>query len=217
MSQVTSISQLVVEGKDDLPVISALCKAYNLPNGFGIEIANNTDELEGGINELLNSLTVRIKMRGLQNLGVVIDADTDTISRWQSVCGHLNKAGYVNLPDQPDKEGTIIQQEELPRFGVWIMPDNQLPGMLENFVAYLIPPNDLLAPKAKQIIGEIEGEGLNRYTQVHHPKAFIHTWLAWQDKPGRPMGQSITAHVLHPQQLLAQTFVSWLNRLFLGQ
>nr|WP_233258533.1 DUF3226 domain-containing protein [[Phormidium] sp. ETS-05] len=94
------------------------------------------------------------------------------------------------------------------------MPNNQLPGMLEDFVAALIPADDALKPKVEKILREIEHEELNRYTLIHRPKALIHTWLAWQEKPGMPMGQAITARVLDGGSEIAIVFVEWLNRLF---
>lgn len=45
-------------------------------------------------------------------------------------------------------------------------------------------------------------------------KAFIHTWLAWQESPGRPMGQAITAHCFEYNAPLANLFVEWLRNLF---
>lgn len=30
------------------------------------------------------------------------------------------------------------------------------------------------------------------FKKVHHSKAVIHTYLAWQDEPGNPLGQAIT-------------------------
>jgi hypothetical protein len=94
------------------------------------------------------------------------------------------------------------------------MPNNQLPGILEDFIAHLIPEGDLLASRVEACLQEIEREGLNYYNLAHRAKAFIHTWLAWQENPGLPMGQAITAHVLDPNEPLAVTFVDWLNRLF---
>jgi hypothetical protein len=41
------------------------------------------------------------------------------------------------------------------------MPDNKLPGMLEDFVAYLILTEDKLQGKAIAILEEIEAEKLN--------------------------------------------------------
>jgi hypothetical protein len=42
----------------------------------------------------------------------------------------------------------------------------------------------------------------------------IHTWLAWQKRPGIPMGLAITAHYLDASAPAAQLFVRWIRRLF---
>ena len=94
------------------------------------------------------------------------------------------------------------------------MANNQLPRMLEDVVAYLIPPGDTLNPKAEAILQALEQAGLNRYTLIHHPKALIHTWLAWQEKPAMPMGQAITAQVLRCDRPIALIFIELLKHLF---
>ncbi|MBP0021911.1 MAG: hypothetical protein J7647_30685 [Cyanobacteria bacterium SBLK] len=48
----------------------------------------------------------------------------------------------------------------------------------------------------------------------NRPKAFIHTWLAWQEVPGMPMGQAITARVLGNGSEIAPHFHHWLTDLF---
>ena len=93
------------------------------------------------------------------------------------------------------------------------MPDNQIPGMLEDFVASLIPREDALLAKAETVLQELEATGINRYSILQHPKALIHTWLAWQENPGMPMGQAITARVLSSSQPGAIAFIAWLGRL----
>jgi hypothetical protein len=163
---------------------------------------------------LLADIPVRLKQRGLETLGVVVDANQDLQGRWQAIAGRLERSGYENVPSQPDAGGLVISLSSRPQIGVWLMPDNQLPGMLEDFVAYLIPSDDLLAPKARACLREIEQDGLNLYKSTHQPKAFIHTWLAWQENPGLPMGQAITAHALSHNKPLALAFVGWLERLF---
>lgn len=211
MSQRTPISQLVVEGKDDQHVIWALCKRHNIPETFAVVTPNNEN---GGIDELLDGIAVRLKIAGLRTLGIIIDADQNLQGRWDAICHRLRVFGYHNLPNHPDSHGTIITQDRLPQIGVWLMPNNQLPGMLEDFVAHLIPDGDALLPKAEAILSEIEHENLNCYSSIHHPKALIHTWLAWQETPGRPMGLSITAQVLLHNATVAIAFTDWLNRLF---
>lgn len=42
----------------------------------------------------------------------------------------------------------------------------------------------------------------------------IHTWLAWQDDPGTPLGQAITKRYLDAEGPHVAAFLSWLTRLF---
>ena len=203
-------AQLLVEGNDDRHVVWALCKQHSIPETFTVE----TPGQEGGVDALLKSIPVRLKMSGLEALGIVVDADQSVQDRWAAICHRLRDAGYVALRSQPDPDGFIVDSPGRPRVGVWLMPDNQLRGMLEDFVSVLIPAGDPLAQRAENCLQEIEREDLCRYPLVHHPKALIHTWLAWQELPGRPMGQAITAHVLDHDKPLAARFVRWLNRLF---
>jgi len=115
----------------------------------------------------------------LRTLGIVVDADRDVAARWQAVGNRLRSVGYQNIPSSPPAEGWVDRQAELPQVGVWLMPNNQVPGMLEDFVASLIPSEDALLAKAETVLQELEATGINRYSIVQHPKALIHTWLAW--------------------------------------
>ncbi len=206
--------QLLVEGKNDRHVIWALCEQYQLPETFSVEIP--TPEEGQGIEVLLADLPYKLRQENLETLGIVVDADRDLEARWRAIRDRLNGCGYDNIPQIPPLEGWVLPSINpfLPRVGVWLMPDNRLPGILEDFVAQLIPPEDRLFPKAEAILEEIESTQLNRYSVVQHPKALIHTWLAWQETPGMPMGQAITARVLLSNSPIAQMFVGWLNYLF---
>jgi hypothetical protein len=88
--------QLLVEGKNDQHVIWALCKQYDLPKDFSVELPN-TEETDG-IEALLDGLPAKLKERGLETLGIVVDADLDLAARWQSVTQKLKDSGYQNLP-----------------------------------------------------------------------------------------------------------------------
>ena len=204
--------QLLVEGKNDQHVIWALCNQHQLPENFSVEIPE--EKGTGGIEALLDQLPARLDEPNLQTLGIVVDADQDLLARWQSVANRLNTIGYQNIPTIPPREGWIYAPSDLPKTGVWLMPNNQIPGMLEDFVAHLIPSDDTLYPKAESILQEIETAAINRYTSIHHPKALIHTWLAWQETPGMPMGQAITAQVLSYNATIAIAFIDWLTQLF---
>jgi hypothetical protein len=204
--------QLLVEGKNDQHVIWALCNQYQLPENFSVEIPE--EKGAGGIEALLDQLPARLDEPKLQTLGIVVDADRDLLARWQSIRDRLSASGYQNIPKIPPPEGWVYAPSDLPKIGVWLMPNNQITGMLEDFVAHLIPSDDTLYPKAQSILQEIETAGINRYTSIHHPKALIHTWLAWQETPGMPMGQAITARVLSYNSQIAIAFIDWLTQLF---
>ncbi|MBW4511098.1 MAG: hypothetical protein KME64_31965 [Scytonematopsis contorta HA4267-MV1] len=212
----TKPQQLLVEGKNDRHVIWALCEKHQLPETFSVEVPNEEDYGQG-IEAVLAEIPIRLKQENFRTLGIVIDADQDLVARWQSVCSRLSASGYQNIPKVPPLEGWVYANTEaanLPKVGVWLMPDNQLPGMLENFVARLISADDELLIKAELFLQEVEQAGLNRYTLIHNPKALIHTWLACQETPGMPMGQAITSQVLSYNSPLALVFVEWLRRLF---
>jgi hypothetical protein len=206
--------QLLVEGKNDRHVIWALCQQYQLPETFSVEVPQ--EEGTEGVDALLNGLPERLKAENLRRLGIVVDADRNLSGRWQSLKDKLSSIGDRDIPQSPPPEGWVCAPSDpyLPRVGVWLMPNNQLPGMLEDFVAYLIPPGDTLHPKAEAILQELEQAGLNRYSLIPHPKALIHTWLAWQEKPAMPMGQAITAQVLRCDCPIALIFIEWLKHLF---
>lgn len=201
--------KLIVEGPDDQRVIWALCQQHNVVNTFSVETPKS-----GGVEALLRSIRQQLMTPRLRTLGMVLDADENLGRRWQAVADRLVNEGYTSVPGVPDRNGTIIDEFDKPKVGIWLMPDNQLPGMLEDFVLNLIPQDDALRPKAERILAEIEEQDLHRYALIHHQKALIHTWLAWQRNPGQPMGQAITAHTLGRNEATAQSFVNWLNALF---
>ena len=54
--------------------------------------------------------------------------------------------------------------------------------------------------------------------EYHKSKAFIHTWLAWQEDPGTPMGLAITKKYLSTNdKVLCNSFIEWLNLLFVTE
>ena len=93
------------------------------------------------------------------------------------------------------------------------MPDNQTKGILEDFLRFLVPAGSRLFDHVTTSVATIP-EGERRFSQLAEPKALIHTWLAWQEEPGKPMGTAITARYLDPNVAQVDVLVSWLKRLF---
>lgn len=123
------------------------------------------------------------------------------------------------MPENTVPGGTILDPPNgklLPRVGIWMMPDNQNNGILEDFLRFLVPVGSQLFEHVKCSIANIP-EGERRFTELAEPKALVHTWLAWQKEPGKPLGMSITARYLDPDVTQVDVLMSWLNRLFLSR
>jgi hypothetical protein len=195
-----------VEGINDLHVVKNLLQIYKVPDTFQVCP-------KGGVTKIINELDVYLDESELKRIGLIIDADDDVEARWQSLRARLTDFGYRSVPKLPEINGTIIREAGKPIFGVWIMPNNQVPGILEDFIACLIPIGDRLWPYANQVVDMIPTEDC-QFTPPHRRKAHIHTWLAWQAEPGKPMGQAIMARYLNPSVQEAQIFINWLSKLF---
>jgi hypothetical protein len=198
---------LVVEGPDDKHVFWAILNHHQFAPLFEIRD-------EGGFETLIKRMSVHLKAASdLQRFGIVVDANSDIQVRWKEVKSALERAGYAGVPDSPDVDGTVLDRDDMPRAGVWIMPNNTLPGMLENYMSFLIPTGDGLFERAERCVGDIPIEE-RRFAEVHKTKAVIHTWLAWQDDPGTPLGQAITKRYFDPEGPAIQGLIAWLTRLF---
>jgi hypothetical protein len=92
------------------------------------------------------------------------------------------------------------------------MPDNNVDGMLEDFCRSLASPEAI--QYAQTCALEAKDKGFLSYKSVHLSKSTIHTFLAWQDEPGMPLGQAITSKVLDSTQPLAKELIAFLTNLF---
>lgn len=202
---------LLVEGRTDCHVVLALCAACGVPETFGLYQCDSDD----GVLRRLNALMLAPDRPRV--IGVMLDADKpeacpSVSSRWDSIKSTLKRHGY-DVPAQPDATGSIIPPlPNKPSVGVWLMPDNREPGMLEDFLLGMV------AESAKDTVSRCievaRTDGISSFREAHYSKAMIHTYLAWQDEPGRPLGQCITCKTLEPGTATARLFTDWLTRLF---
>lgn len=198
--------KLLVEGKNDQHVVWAICEQAGIDENFDVVES-------GGKDGLLESLSVRFKSSEINTIGVILDADTDLKARWQSLRDRLEGLGFAT-PDKMPVDGLIVSRDDGKKVGAWIMPNNNENGMIEDFISYLVPADDKLWPIARSTIDHIETNKLNKYSLVHNSKALIHSWLAWQETPGAPLGQSITNKYLSTSVASCQVFIDWIKELF---
>ena len=200
---------LLVEGKDDEHVFKAI---------FGQHHLAHLDEIYeyGGYTKLIDRFSVRLLESAVTEVGVVVDADLDVSARWNELRTKLVAAGYVNVPSAPSPSGLVLDppaETLLPRLGVWIMPDDTVPEILEHFLETLVPPGDESYLRVSRAVADLPAN-LRRFRDADVPKAKIHTYLAWHVEPGRPLGQSITRHVLQAGSPSCLAGADWLRRLY---
>lgn len=198
--------KLLVEGNDDQHVIWALCEKFHVAETFDVIDCE-------GIDKLSNQIPIRFKQSEIQTLGFIIDADSELINRWHSLRSILILQG-LSVPDILPNTGLIINMLGKIKIGVWIMPNNNLNGMLEDFVSFLIPKGDDLLPIVHSVLDDIEQRNLSRYSPIHKSKALIHSWLSLQEEPGSPMGLGITKRYLTTDEDTCARLIGWIDELF---
>ena len=157
-------SKLLVEGKDDLHIISAICKKYLVIENFEIKNCEGKDNILKK-NKLDEQLSIQFKGYEKKSIGIVLDADNDFDKRWNEIKNILKKFDF-HFPIDSPKEGLILSNEKEQKIGVWIMPNNDSKGMIEDFVSFLIPNNDKLLEITNQTLEFIESQNLNKYSLI---------------------------------------------------
>ena len=146
---------------------------------------------------------------------MILDADTTAggvEKRWSDITSKLVRHHY-DLPFAPSESGTVLPAiPHKPRIGVWLMPNNRDVGSLEDFLLTMVDEPSKTA--AANCLESARQAGIAGFKEAHRSKALVHTYLAWQNPPGLPLGLSISSHALKSDSNLCHAFVGWLNNLF---
>ena len=196
---------LLVEGQDDKHVVSHLRSKLQPMPEFQIEEKGND-------RKLLDSLKQEVRVSGRLAVGILIDANDDLDARWNAVA-HRLRGEDIEVPRTPERTGTVIDETiRTPRIGIWLMPDNQSTGELEDFVSQMIPDGDPVWPRSERYIDGIPEE-FRKFSEKKTQRARIHAWLATREDP-RQMGAAIGTGDLHVDARLSTEFADWLRELF---
>lgn len=205
---------LVVEGKNDCHVITHLAAQNGLESSFGIWQGDNDAGAVDGFAGFLAASGSRPTI-----LGIVVDCDSSedghrvaSERRWTQIAKTLASYPY-QFPPSPLQTGTILDQMGgHPRIGVWLMPDNKREGAIEDFLLQLVPPAAVAF--ARECAKAAKAQDFGDYKLVHESKAAAHTYLAWQDEPGRPLGSGVRQRSFDANSPAAHPFIQWLRDLF---
>lgn len=194
---------LLVEGPNDKHVVWQVCNHHPALPDFYIHDRN-------GVNAVLGSIGSELIVPGRRALGILVDSDDSRHSRWDEVVYQLREEG-ITPPNSPHPDGTTIATGN-QRVGVWLMPNNQAAGELEDFVAQMIPAGDPVWPLAQDYIAGIPPSA-RKFADGKTLRAQLHSWLAAREDP-RQMGLAIRARDLAVDSELCRKFTAWLTRLF---
>ena len=114
---------------------------------------------------------------------VIRDAEVQSADvLWQKLILVFREAGYSNLPDRLPRTGLILNEESLHRVGVWIMPNNEDAGMIEDFYLRAIRRDDRELGLAKTFVISIP----KPLFKDKISKSVYRVWLAIQSDPVGP-------------------------------
>jgi hypothetical protein len=203
--------RLLVEGPDDQYSVIHLMARHGFDWDDESRVRPCVSSL-GGVEQLLRAFPVAIKGT-YERIGIVLDANSNPAGRWEQIRNRAEKLG-LSVPDSLASDGTLIPgRKPGSRIGIWLMPDNQSEGTLENFLSELVPFGDSIWSYADEVVIEASRRGA-RYQEKDRSKSRLHTWLAWQEKPGLPFGIAMKAELFEKESEAARRFVAWFNRLF---
>jgi len=135
MEKITEKNVLAVEGKDEENFFKALLETLGIGNVQIIDV--------GGKDSFRNKFPLYVQSDGaleiIKNIGFIRDAeDHEATAAFQSICGLLQKYG---LPCPPEL-CKIIEQDR-KKVNVFIMPNNNQCGMLEDLCMESIKDTDI--------------------------------------------------------------------------
>ena len=214
---------LLVEGVDDKHLVWQICCRHKSlfradRAGSDLSVTLRVQETSFHILDIVNRpellKSVRATVDGSERpaVGIVVDADANLENCWNEVVKSFDRTG-IRLPPTPEPTGTIIPENGFsPRIGIWLMPDNQSIGELEDFALDMLPANDTVWQSSVSYIDGIP-QSERKFKPDKTDKAKLHAWLATRREPGR-MGAAVGAGDLEIDGSLCQNFLSWLTRLF---
>lgn len=219
---------LFVEGEDDKSFFKKIIELSELnPNNPEIQVAPpkefNGKDSKGGVLERLPFLLNQIKDGTLQRLAIVVDADYKNEKGGGLGCQKtIEKIAEMIAPFHFSLDQSITPSNGLifknsnnyNDLGLWVMPDNQRDGMLEDFIKDCILSSERdLFNHAVDIVKSVPNK---KFKEIHYSKAEIATWIAWQNPPGHGIYYALKENnlLLDAENEPFKHLQNWLKQVF---
>ena len=160
---------------------------------IAVHSAIGETRLVGTVDETRETLELDGRFNELTGVGIMLDSDREVPveQRYSAICAAMQSKGF-SLPVTP---GTI--SDGTPRMGVFVLPDNQGTGNLEDLLlecaslqyADLLPTAQAHVDAAKACVG-IRGDGEDLSKMPYYNKAIVGT-IASVLRPGKAVQTSI--------------------------
>lgn len=210
---ITNFNILLVEGESDRSFFKELHKMLHISADV-VEVATPKDigHFRNGkscLYQKLHDLLLQLDDGTIQRLGIVIDADNSFHATLKEISDIFNPIGYTYSTEYR----LFIHEDGLPDIGLWIMPNNQDNGMLEDWIKTCQHPNEqTLFEHVKNSIDTIPNGA--KFKDLHRAKAEIATWLAWQKNPEHGLYYAANKELLNTESESFQELEQWLQHLF---
>jgi hypothetical protein len=155
------------------------------------------------------------------HLGILLDADEGAGKAWSQLRDLLVLKDAlewhgIDLRDIPNSpvQGGWIGRTGIVRLGVYILPDNSSPGMLETLLWDCLRQRD--QPLGRYISDRTKGarEHGATFKDIHLHKALYHTYLAWNDPPDEMVSRKVSTEEMDFSDPRIASLVTWLVDMF---
>lgn len=213
---------LLVEGEADKGFFLEICKKLDLTASVIVappkDLGGTHNSKSGVINHLKNALLPQLADGSMTHIAAVVDADyavhgggySKTLERVSEI---LAPFGFSLDADQTVNHGLSFKSSDgFADFGLWIMPQNQQEGMLEDWVKSCVDEDE-------QALFDYAANAVQKLASPKFPvhktaKAEVATWLAWQKEPGHGLYHLVTEGLLNRQRPLFAELELWLIKVF---
>ncbi len=212
---------LLVEGETDKSFFEEICKKLSL--NTTVQVApprdlGGTHNTKGGVLNHLKILLPQLEDGQLTNIAVIVDADyiehgSGGQKTVEQVSDVLESFDFTLKNSTSNQEGLLFKHSDgLGDFGLWVMPNNNREGMLEDWIIECIKNDETaLFQQATTAVQQLSSPKFKTHLQA---KAEVATWLAWQKTPGHGLYSVMKEGLLDENSVLYTKLGNWLKSIF---
>lgn len=220
---------LIVEGISDKDFIQQLLEYEGLNINLDIRVVTAPDvdkaishTTKQAVIRALDAVIKQLDDGSYERIGVLIDMDYQHDSptpikqlNVQQLNVKLNQHNFIKTSQLSDDKGIYFNNPDFSHpIGVWLMPNNQDEGYLEDWI------ESCITDKRASYFDSAENF-INSFNNAHFKphvatKAKVYTWLAIQPKPSQDLSRCLSPKydLLDKNSISYQNFKHWLVTTF---